>query len=300
MWRNCCYKIILLILAISSTVYADKRSSFLALKLGLSAEKSAFADSGAGFITDDVTFVYTNPALVAELAKKFQLITSHTNYLRGIKYEHWGVNLPTKLTNIGINILYLYKDKIKVILEDAKEVESDFSIHDAICSISVGKKHTDFIDIGFSLKFFQEKLEKEIAFGFAVDFGLLYKNFWEIKDLNLGAALHNIGSSIKFIKEENLLPLNIRLGLTYKLWEDTLVYNIDLDKPIDDDFSIKTGIRFKLFDKLSLILGYRKDKEIGLPLTLGIIINLKRLRFCYAFEEYSHLGTTHRLSIKIF
>ncbi|PID27790.1 MAG: hypothetical protein CSB55_07685 [Candidatus Cloacimonadota bacterium] len=146
---------------------------------------------------------------------------------------------------------------------------------------------------------------------------------WEIKKLDFGLNLQNLGPDISFINEEqeDPLPLNFRMGLSYRLLEEKynrLTINADMNKllansaygPIeriwhcwyDDDSSVEmkeiiynVGAEYIYLNLLALRAGYISDragKIEGASFGIGVqvpVTKTLRLDIDFAMQEAGEL-----------
>jgi hypothetical protein len=161
------------------------------------------------------------------------------------------------------------------------------------------------------------------AFLAGVDGQQYFSEDWEIRKLDFGVNLQNLGPDISFINEdqEDPLPLNFRMGLSYRLIEEKynrFTINADLNKllanrnygPIeriwhcwyDDDSSVEAkeiiynaGAEYVYLNLLALRGGYISDragKIEGFSFGLGVevpVTKTLRLNIDFAMQEAGEL-----------
>jgi len=128
---------------------------------------------------------------------------------------------------------------------------------------------------------------------------------WLLLPQALGLVFQNIGTKMKFVDEEDSLPINIRLGGAYKV-KDKWIVSLDVSAPIDNEINGGIGVEnnYKLSDNVNVAwrIGYNtKTTDVGGlgGYSLGLGGNFKRYRVDYAFVPFGDLGDTHRISIGI-
>jgi len=148
---------------------------------------------------------------------------------------------------------------------------------------------------GAKLKSIQAKIGGYSASALAIDIGgyLKYND-----ELNLGAALKNFGTKMKFFTEKEDLPLCFSIGANYKVIPQ-LTLALDLSAPLEEDVRINFGVEYR-YNILSLRAGYNSDNDLVNGLTncgFGILYN--NFKLDYAFLPFGDLGDSHKLSFSI-
>ncbi|RLD17662.1 MAG: hypothetical protein DRI36_03260, partial [Caldiserica bacterium] len=202
------FLVILLFTVFEQKSIAEVGAHFL--KIGIGARSMGLGGAYTG-ITDDITSLYWNPAGLRALKTK-ELGFMHSEWVLDTKYEFAGIGIPLNNKTIGLGIMYLDLGEIEGRSEEGIETGS-FRASDFCFTISGAKRISNRIDLGATIKFIQQKIEKEEAKGVAVDIGVKCK----VKGVkgDLGLVIKNIGPEMKFIDEPYNLPLTISLGGGY-------------------------------------------------------------------------------------
>ncbi|MCX5782348.1 MAG: PorV/PorQ family protein [Elusimicrobia bacterium] len=269
------------------------------LKLGAGARPTAMGDSFAG-ISDDSTAIYWNPAGLNQVAGKGSLTLMHAIWFEDISYDWVSYARPYKNLGVfGIGVQYLSYGSLKKTDNTGLEV-GDFSPTDMAVSLSYAKKVKD-ISLGANLKYISSKITNT-ATAYAVDLGAMKKINNKI---TLGAAAQNVGTKLKYVSEEDSLPMNIKIGGAYTVKKNWLAV-LDINAPIDNDinYGIGTEYVYKLKDKIDISgrAGYntRNSKTGGLNgITVGFGVKYQDYCFDYAFVPYGDLGNTNRISFSV-
>ncbi len=273
--------------AISSKA-GETGASFL--KIGVSARASAMGEAFCA-VADDVSSIYYNPAGLTQIKQRtFALM--HTDWLEEVNYEFLAYAEPynnDRAFGISLNYLGMSKMKIKDI---NNQTLGDFGARDLALSIAYAKKLKETLFAGVNLKFIQQELEEEISSSSAIDVGILYKK----EDLSLGACISNLGTKIKFIKKEEKLPLNFKIGLGYKLLNNRAILALDINQPTDNDINFGIGTEYQVTNNLFVRAGYKNDSGNGLSLGCGFIA--RNFQVDYSFLPYERLGDVHRFSLQ--
>jgi len=288
--------------AISYAAVGD--SGAQSLKIGIGARAIGMGESFVA-LADDADAIYWNPGGLGQIEKK-EISMMYNQWFEGIKQGYVGYVHP--LGNIGTfggAVSYLIVGDM-----DRTEIDSDgddvstsqtFGASDMFVTLSYGRK-IKMLDVGVSLKYITEKIEDESAAAFAVDLGFLYAT--PVPKLNVGLSVQNLGTKIKFISESDLLPLNFKVGASYKMLEkDALALALDVNIPNEGNVNVHAGAEYLLFDMIALRAGYKTTTIEGLGVLSGLSAGcgfaFKGYGIDYAWVPYGDLGSTHRVSLAI-
>lgn len=156
------------------------------------------------------------------------------------------------------------------------------------------------VSLGVGLKFIREDIAGESGQGIGLDAGILYSPA-KLRELKLGAAIQNIGPSVKFQGEKERLPLNFRAGAAYGFSRATVSF--DITKERSGGMLAAIGAEGEIIKFFLLRFGYNSRNDAGPGITAGIgyADNGTRndLRFDYAFAPFKELGAAHRFSVTV-
>lgn len=151
---------------------------------------------------------------------------------------------------------------------------------------------------GLNAKFIQSTLaETYKAQAFALDFGYLMR--WPESGLMAGASILNAGSRMKFIEEEDPLPLTARAGVAYglKRYVPGLLASLDGDYlSYEKEWHANVGLEQTINRAFVGRLGYRYNHDTLGP-SIGFGIKNQGIQFDYAWVMAQDLSDTHRISI---
>ena len=270
-------------------------------------------------VADDANTTYWNPAGLAQLEER-EITAMHNEWLQGIRYEFLGYAHPIKsekrVQGFGASVMALYTTGLEERTEETMEPEGTFAAYDIALAGAYACKVSKALSIGANLKLIHQRIQDETAWGGAIDIGLLYRfpgprKRFSRDTLQLGFAVQNIGPKIKFIKESDPLPLNIKAGIakTFDLRsiESGLTLAFDVNAPIDNVPNGHFGVEFiyKKMKDISLAgrVGYKtntiKDLNALSGLSAGAGFVWKRMAIDYVWVPYGDLGNTHRISLTI-
>lgn len=275
------------------------------LKIGTGARPVAM---GCAFsaVADDLNAIYWNPAGLAA-QKDRQISASYHKYFQDVNIGFMGYsqNIFDRGT-LGVGLNYLSVSDIEKRIADTDEPDGEFGASDSAVYISYGDekilgKYLEGLLVGFNLKFIHQKIEDETAQSYAFDIGTLYKT--PIQNFTASLGIYNFGSKVKFVDESDPLPLNIRLGLAYRLFNNTLLLAADVDDYIiDERIYTQIGAEYSFRQILLVRAGYKlgmDSNKLGesTGLGTGIGFNIWNIMLDYAYAPFGELGDTHRVSV---
>jgi len=270
-------------------------------------------------VADDANTTYWNPAGLAQL-EEAEITAMHNEWLEDIRYEFLAYAQPIKSERrthgFGVSAMCLYTTGLEERSTETVEPEGTFGAYDIALAGAYARKVSRGLSIGANLKLIHQRLEEETAWSGAIDIGLLYRlpgprKRFSKESLQVGFMVQNIGPGIKFIKESDPLPLNIKAGIsrTYvmKPINSEVTVALDVNAPIDNVINGHFGVEF-VYKKMKNIeiagrAGYKTNtvKDLGAlsGLSTGIGFLWKSMGIDYVWVPYGDLGNTHRISLTI-
>jgi hypothetical protein len=265
-------------------------------------------------VADDANTTYWNPAGLGWLEER-EITAMHNEWLEDIRYEFLGYAQPIKsegrAQGFGVSVMCLYMSGLESRTTETPEPEGTFSAYDIALAGAYACEVGKDVSIGANVKLIHQRIEEETAWSGAVDLGLLYKQSRRREGLRLGFAVQNIGSGIKFIKESDPLPLNIKAGIarSFELPQikSKLTLALDVNAPIDNVPNGHLGVEFvyKKIENIELAgrVGYKTSTISDLNALSGFSAGAgflwKRMGVDYVWVPYGDLGNTHRISLTI-
>jgi len=266
------------------------------LKIGGDARLKAMGSAGSA-LSGGAGLVLSNPASIANLSKKEAALT-YLSYFQGISLGQLGYAQDFGFGNLGANITYLSHDDIRG-YDDSGNYKGDYSANNLALVFSYAREVKDFA-LGANLKYVKEEIEQEDAACLGLDLGGIYKT--KYKDLHISSVVQNLGGKVRLKKEGDPLPLNFKLGTSYKylLKNRPLSLVLDINFPRDNKINYSLGTEYLINKVLAIRAGYclLKDSEAE-GLTCGIGFRFKELSLDYAWQPFGDLGDAHWFSFKI-
>ena len=275
-------------------------SAFQFLQLGVGARPSAMGETFAG-AADDVNALYWNPAGLAGL-KSAEASMTHALWLEGITYSNLAYARPALGGTIGAAFNVLNSGNIQEADSGGTRLSENYSLSDKMGLISYARS-LGGVKLGANLKYISSSIEEESASAVAADVGVMYNGFpqWG-RNMRVGLAVQNLGTKAKYVSEEKNLPATIRAGGALDLRNDLLIAS-DLVY-VEKGLNIHVGAEYtRPVGKLVLAAraGYKSDtaKELGAlsGLTAGLGVKWNGCQIDYAWNSFTDLGVTHRISL---
>ena len=265
------------------------------LKIGVGARAVGMGGAFVA-IANDATSSYWNPAGLSQLEQQ-EVAFTHNEWLGNIKYEYLGYGLPLgKRTGLGVGLIYLHMGSIPGYDRQGNSTSS-FTAYDAAMLLGLSRQLNQNTSLGIGLKWISQKLESENSRSFALDMGCL----WKMDNFSVGLTVNNVGTPIKFIREEFVLPSKIGLGLAYRTLDDKLVFAADFDFPNDTKPIFKQGLEYNYQNSLFLRSGcqYRSEQNVDekTELSFGGGFRMLNCDLDYTYSPDYGVGSVHRISI---
>jgi hypothetical protein len=285
---------IFIIILTASTAWAKDNTTATFLKIGVGARPVSMGKAFCA-VANDVNTIYWNPAGLAQI-KGQEFLLVHNQWFEEINHDYiaFAQNITPNRT-FGGNVIYLRIDDL-IGRDDVGNLTNNFDVYDLALGLAYGEKISKHILIGIHLKCIYQLNENVSGSGVALDLGWLYKT--NIKNLDLGLCIQNIGTKIKFIDTKEKLPLNIKLGIAYKI-PNIFTIAVDGNIPNDGDICINTGIEIYILNLMAIRVGYKSQTDLDSEShwSYGIGFKIKNYYINYAFVPYGILGDTHRLAL---
>ncbi|MBU1598648.1 PorV/PorQ family protein [bacterium] len=267
------------------------------LKLGQGARVAGMGEAFVG-LADDINALYWNPAGLAQLREKEATFMYLKPFIEvnGLGYSYIATAIPRKRGDtLAFSLAYFgYGDEKRT--DGSGNPIGDWNASDIALSAALAGKPQDNLLVGGAIKLIQGNIDDSNATGVACDVGCLY--FPKIKDTKLGIVIKNIGTKIKFGKESNPLPLQLKLGLSHRLPKDLAPVVITLDATVPNDNDPYVGLGAEYSHKaFSVRAGFKSGPQKDSGFTAGFSINHNPITFDFAYQPQETLGDSYFVSL---
>lgn len=270
-------------------------ASFLDIPVG--GAPAALGGAYTALAADSYAPVW-NPAGLGFLPST-QIAGQHLAYLDTLHYEFLsGVHPLKKGGALGVSAQYLGSGDIRE-TDIHGDIIGSFNSHYAAYNVAYGQRLTRKLSLGVTGKLIDAKIGSESAHAFAADLG----GFYRADDkLDLGIALTNVGTDLKFVDQPDPLPTAVRVGAAY--WpRPNWTLSIDGAYRRYGLGSFHTAVEWRPLTIVSLRAGYRTDtlRELSwiAGVTTGFGIHLWGHEFDYAWLPMGDLGNTQYFSLVV-
>lgn len=273
------------------------------LKLGIGARAVGMGEA-FGAVSDDSSAVYWNPAGLCQVQVK-EISFTHCSWFENINHEYLAYVQPFRAGVIAGAADYLAVGDIQKIDNTGTPLNTSYAPIDASVTASYAQNILDMF-AGINIKYISCTLESTQATAIACDVGVMRQ--CRNNRLSLGCVVQNIGSSMKFSKEDEPLPMNIKVASAYTLSvrNNALTVAFDVNILRDNEICANVGgeYRMKVAHSVSISprAGYSSGSRYlegiaGVSAGMGILVN--GYRFDYAWASKGNLGQANYLSVSM-
>ena len=151
---------------------------------------------------------------------------------------------------------------------------------------------------GITVKMIREKLHPDTNASWAVatDIGFIYDLTYSRGKTYLGICAQNIGFMTAIEKDKDKLPFNIKTSAAFYMDRWPIVFDIDIDSPVDNIPKLSIGAQYTIYDMFFARTGYTFGRDIG-EAAGGIGASVNNFQFDYAFVPFALFGNTHRITL---
>ncbi len=264
----------------------------LFLRSGLSARAGGFGDAYTA-VANDENAIFFNPAGLANI-RSGAISLNHTQWFQDIRFDNvlFGYNFDRKL-GVALSVSHMWMPSI-LGKDNLGNPTSAFDVSSSVIQLGIGYRIHPSFYLGLGVKYFQDNLAGFSVNGVALDAGIYMYTF--IRGLTFGASVQNLGGDVQYDVARERLPLQYRLGLSYRLYGSGLRLSFDAIKSIDTDINYAAGIEYTFMRTFSLRFGNQFRPGAAFTPGYGAGLNLSnRYILDYTFYASQDLGSTHRI-----
>ena len=295
------------------------------LNLPVSSRLNALGGENVAIADDDISMAFMNPALLtANTDKVLQL--NYAYYLAGTMFGSAVYGHNYKENYFGAAIHYLDYGRMKYADEAGNLLGTTFTAKDICVNLMYARQLGPHFRVGATLKPIFSVYERYTSFALGADVGGHFQT--ADSTFQMGIALRNIGWQLKAFYEEDfgqhteILPLNLELGLSYRLDHAPLRFSLTTHNLQRWNIA-PAGENVKWFDMLfrhtiwaidivpksekfyvTLSYNHRRQAEMNITdvrslagFAIGTGVKVYKFRVSFALSQYSKGNFTYQASI---
>ena len=316
---------LMITLPLSAQIKGAGSGVFHFLNLPASSRLNALGGENVSISDDDISMAFINPALLtAHTDKVLQL--NYAYYLAGTMFGSAMYGHNYRDNYFGAAIHYLDYGKMSYADENGNLLGTTFTAKDICVNLMYARQLGPLFRVGATLKPIFSVYEQYTSFAMGADIGGHFQT--ADSTFQMGLALRNVGWQLKSFYEEDfgqhteMLPLNLELGLSYRLAHAPLRFSLTAHNLQCWDIA-PAGEEVKWYDmlfrhtiwavdivpksnKFYLTLSYNHRRQAEMSLTevrslagfaFGAGIKIYKFRLGFAMSQYTKSNFTYQVSL---
>ena len=312
-------------LSLQAQIKGSGSSVFHFLNLPASSRLNALGGENVAIADDDISMAFINPALLtANTDKVLQL--NYAYYLAGTMFGSAMYGHNYKNNYFGAAIHYLDYGKMQYADEFGNLLGTTFTAKDICLNLMYARQLGPMFRVGATIKPIFSVYEAYTSFALGADVGGHFQT--ADSTFQMGLALRNIGWQLKSFYEDDfgqhteMLPLNLELGLAYRLAHAPLrlsltIHNLqrwDIAPASEDIKWYDMLFRHTIWaidilpksEKFYLTLSYNHRRQAEMNITdikslagfaLGAGVKIYKFRLGFALSQYTKSNFTYQVSL---
>ena len=168
-----------------------------------------------------------------------------------------------------------------------------FDVTDTAFGVGYGRPISESLRLGAAFKWLREANDSASATGYAADLGAIATvSGWD--GAQFGAALQNLGPSVRYASTQEKLPRIIRLGSSYS--RAIGLVSFDITKEGSDKMRVALGAEVEPVPTMLFRLGINTKTDTGPGIVVGAGWKGRDFSVDYALSLLGELGLAHRVS----
>ena len=312
-------------LSVQAQIKGSGSSVFHFLSLPASSRLNALGGENVAIADDDISMAFINPALLtANTDKVLQL--NYAYYLAGTMFGSamYGHNYQDNY--FGAAIHYLDYGQMQYADEFGNLLGTTFTAKDICLNLMYARQLGPMFRVGATIKPIFSVYEAYTSFALGADVGGHFQT--ADSTFQMGLALRNIGWQLKSFYEDDfgqhteMLPLNLELGLAYRLAHAPLRFSLTIHNLQRWDIA-PASENVKWYDmlfrhtiwavdilpkseKFYLTLSYNHRRQAEMNITdikslagfaLGAGVKIYKFRLGFALSQYTKSNFTYQVSL---
>lgn len=312
-------------LSVQAQIKGSGSSVFHFLSLPASSRLNALGGENVAIADDDISMAFINPALLtANTDKVLQL--NYAYYLAGTMFGSamYGHNYQDNY--FGAAIHYLDYGQMQYADEFGNLLGATFTAKDICLNLMYARQLGPMFRVGATIKPIFSVYEAYTSFALGADVGGHFQT--ADSTFQMGLALRNIGWQLKSFYEDDfgqhteMLPLNLELGLAYRLAHAPLRFSLTIHNlqrwdiaPASEDIKwYDMMFRHTIWavdilpksEKFYLTLSYNHRRQAEMNITdikslagfaLGAGVKIYKFRLGFALSQYTKSNFTYQVSL---
>ena len=316
---------LMITLPLSAQIKGAGSGVFHFLNLPASSRLNALGGENVSISDDDISMAFINPALLtAHTDKVLQL--NYAYYLAGTMFGSAMYGHNYRDNYFGAAVHYLDYGKMSYADENGNLLGTTFTAKDICVNLMYARQLGPLFRVGATLKPIFSVYEQYTSFAMGADIGGHFQT--ADSTFQMGLALRNVGWKLKSYYEEDfgqhteMLPLNLELGLSYRLAHAPLRFSLTIHNlqhwdiaPASEEVKWHDMLfRHTIWavdivpksNKFYLTLSYNHRRQAEMNLTdvrslagfaFGAGIKIYKFRLGFAMSQYTKSNFTYQVSL---
>ncbi len=297
---------LVLIFSSGGTARAEDNGGYAGafLQIPVGARPSAMGGAYTSISNDGAGPLF-NPAGISSIRQKL-FSTSYRSMSIDRTLGYVTLLFPGKHNaTIGVNWLHAGSGSVEARNTDGDPLGQDITFNNNAIAFVFAKRFEDYLSIGARLAYLQASLEDMSTALVSFDFGaILYVNslfdrerrdLVPVQDIKIGLVIKNIAANYRWdgseisgstsgVIQEDVVPVEFRLGLSGRFLDKKLLLSTDFSKNSKQSATFHAGAEFTHLEKFFLRAGLDRGRPTA---GFGYLFNfgLKTMAIDYAFSS---------------